>query len=65
MKTETGTSTSTSTNTNPVGNPIIRQGEPMVGPPRAETQERQDPTHTREDFMRDLDKVTRRREAPE
>jgi hypothetical protein len=49
-------------NANAVGNPIIKI-LPMTtvpGPPSSDVKAKQDPSHSREDFTRDLDKVTQR-----
>lgn len=48
---------------NPAGSALLQIDDtPMPGPPAPEVEERQDPTHTKADFLRDLDKVTQRRD---
>ena len=52
-------------NWNAAGNPrIIAEPTTRIHttPPREEVAKRQDPTHTRTDFLRDLDKATARTE---
>ncbi len=48
-------------NSNPLGNPRIGPLRPQpVRPPTPDVVRKQDPNHTREDFLSDLKKATRR-----
>lgn len=50
---------------NPVGKPKVRPSAASVpSPPPEDIQELQDPGHTEADFLRDLEKATRRRDDP-
>jgi hypothetical protein len=58
----------TARNTNPAGNPRFSIGKPTIarragaGPPMPDVARKQDPRHTKKDFLRDLDKDTQRRD---
>jgi hypothetical protein len=52
------------TTENPVGAPLLTTPASSAAAPSAEVIVKQDPEHTKEDFMGDLGRATQRREKP-